>query len=66
METARLAFGNSPRQEPIFNSFFDDRGKGPEQTRQALTLLSRKAINGTRIVITHQVNITAITGIFPA
>jgi phosphohistidine phosphatase SixA len=66
METARLAFGDIAREEPIFNSFFGDRGKEPAQTRAALALVSRWAGPGTLAVVTHQVNITALTGIFPA
>jgi phosphohistidine phosphatase SixA len=66
LETARLAFGTGVREEPIFNSFFDDRSKGPYQTREALALLSRKTAAGAQVIISHQVNVTAITGIFLA
>jgi phosphohistidine phosphatase SixA len=66
LETASLAFGAATREEPIFNSFFDDRNKGPSQTEAALKLLHNKPLIGARVIITHQVNITAITGIFPA
>ncbi len=66
METAHLAFGEPVNEATVFNSFFDDLCKGPEQTRQVLALLSRRAASGSTVVVTHQVNITAITGIFPA
>jgi phosphohistidine phosphatase SixA len=66
LETARLAFGAATREEPIFNSFFDDRNKGASQTEAALKLLRNKPLTSARVIITHQVNITAITGIFPA
>jgi phosphohistidine phosphatase SixA len=66
LETARLAFGAATREEPIFNSFFDDRSKGPAQTEAGLKLLLNKPVAGARVIVTHQVNITAITGIFPA
>ncbi len=66
LETGRLAFGTRVTEEPVFNSFFDDRGKGPDQTRAALALLSGKGPEGALVVITHQVNITSLTGIFPA
>lgn len=65
-ETADLAFPGMARPEPIFNSFFDDRGKGPAQTRDARALLSRWAGPGALVVSTHQVNITGLTGIVPA
>lgn len=65
-ETADLAFPGMARPEPIFNSFFDDRGKGPAQTRDARALLSRWTGPGALVVSTHQVNITGLTGIVPA
>jgi hypothetical protein len=65
-ETADLAFPGQTRAEPIFNSFFDDRSKGPAQTRAAKALLSRWAGPGALVVSTHQVNITGLTGIVPA
>ncbi|GGD05895.1 histidine phosphatase family protein [Aureimonas glaciei] len=51
--------------EPALNSFFDDRGSADTASRQVTerlaTLDDRKAV-----LVTHQVNITALTGIFPA
>jgi phosphohistidine phosphatase SixA len=68
LETARLAFGNVVREEAAFNSFFDDRSKEPEATRAALALLSNASGvgAGARVIVTHQVNIAALTGIAPA
>ena len=65
-ETADLAFPMMARPEPIFNSFFDDRGNGPAQTRDARALLSRWTGPGALAVSTHQVNITGLTGIVTA
>lgn len=62
LETARLAFGSVVREQPVFNSFFDERSKGAAQTRSALELLSRYTGKGALVIVTHQVNITAITG----
>jgi phosphohistidine phosphatase SixA len=64
-ETARLAFDGMVKSEPAFNSFFDDRANGPAQTRAATALLSQWNGTGTLVVVTHQVNITALTGVFP-
>ena len=63
-ETARLAFGERlPREEPAFNSFF---AQGPAQreaqTARARALLARWSGPGTLVVVTHQVNIAALTG----
>ena len=62
-ETARLAFGDRVRDEPAFNSFF---GQGPQQ-REEQTERARRVIlewkgPGVLVVVTHQVNITALTG----
>jgi phosphohistidine phosphatase SixA len=65
-ETARLAFGDTAKGEPIFNSFFDDRTNGPLQTKAATELLSQWKWSGSLVVVTHQVNITALTDVFPA
>jgi phosphohistidine phosphatase SixA len=68
-ETARLAFpesaGHSPTPQSAFNSFFADRGNAAAQTAQAKKLLATWRGPGALVVITHQVNITAITGVVP-
>lgn len=65
-ETAELAFPGTKQDAPAFNSFFDDRAKGPAQTTAARRLLSEWRGPGALVVTTHQVNITALTGISPA
>jgi phosphohistidine phosphatase SixA len=65
-ETARLAFGDSVREEPALDSFFDDRNEGPARTAAASRLLAGWRGPGVLAAVTHQVNITALTGIFPA
>ncbi len=68
-ETAQLAFptsaGHSPTPQPAFNSFFEDRSKAAAQTAQAKKLLASWRGPGALVVITHQVNITEITGVVP-
>ena len=64
-ETAQLAFPGLPRDEPAFNSFFSDRSAETSQTRTALQILGQWHGPGVLVVVTHQVNITALTGIFP-
>ena len=65
VETARLAFG---RVEPwaSLDSFFDDRSREPQQTRAVRALIAEPLTGGNLILVTHQVNITALTGIAPA
>ena len=62
-ETARLAFGDQVRDEPAFNSFFRLPPEGKEaQTAQARAVLQRWKGPGALVVVTHQVNISALTG----
>ena len=63
-DTARLAFGDRVRDEPAFNSFFGQGQDGREaQTAKAREILARWKGPGTLVVVTHQVNITALTGL---
>jgi phosphohistidine phosphatase SixA len=64
-ETARLAFGERLlRDEPAFNSFFAQPGAQRDaQTARAREILRGWRGPGTLVVVTHQVNITALTGV---
>ena len=68
-ETAELLGSGPVRDAVAFNSFFGEREREAAQTRQ--TAAARAALLGWRgpvslVVVTHQVNLTALTGIFPA
>jgi phosphohistidine phosphatase SixA len=65
VETAELAFPGQVEEEPVFNSFFQNRSAGPEQTRAGQRILQQWSGDGALVVITHQVNITSLTDIFP-
>lgn len=65
-ETAELAFPGRLRPEPAFDSFFAERGEGPARTEAARRTLLAWDGPGALVVVTHQVNITALTGIVPA
>lgn len=65
LETAQLAFPSQVRREPMFNSFFDDPSKEPQFTELANKLLAAWRGPGTLVVVTHQVNIGALTGLAP-
>lgn len=66
-ETARLAFPTLPLQtQPAFGSFFAEREREAAQTRVARRLLDGWRGPGLLLVVTHQVNITALTEVFPA
>ena len=62
-ETARLAFGDGVRDEPAFNSFFGQAApQREEQTERARRVIRGWKGPGVLVVVTHQVNITALTG----
>ncbi|MES2634188.1 MAG: histidine phosphatase family protein [Pseudomonadota bacterium] len=63
-DTARLGFtGMAPlRDEPLFNSFFERRGEMDRQTAGARAILADWKGPGALVVVTHQVNITQLTG----
>lgn len=65
-ETAELAFPGQVRDAPAFNSFFGDANSAPVQTAAAQAELAAWRGPGVLVVVTHQVNITALTGVFPA
>jgi len=65
-ETAELAFPGLVETHPAFNSFFQDAGSQDEQTRQAQALIRAWTGPGVMVVVTHQVNITALTGVVPS
>jgi phosphohistidine phosphatase SixA len=59
-DTARLLGQGTPVEAPALNSFFDDRSTRDAQTRDTLALI--RAATGPVMMVTHQVNITALTG----
>jgi phosphohistidine phosphatase SixA len=67
-DTARLAFpGRGLQEEPAFNSFFQEGAAQAEaQTAAARQLLAQWRGRGVLVVFTHQVNITALSGVVPA
>ena len=63
LDTATVAFGTVKEWLPL-NSFFRNRDREAGQTRAVREAVSRHR-GGTLVLVTHQVNITALTGIFP-
>jgi phosphohistidine phosphatase SixA len=64
-ETAELLGLGPVAREPSLDSFFGDRARGPGQTA-ALRALLASWRGGPLVMVTHQVNVTALTGVFPA
>jgi phosphohistidine phosphatase SixA len=65
LETARLAFGTVEPWLPL-DSFFHDRSREAEQIPLVRQRASERPTTGNLILVTHQVNIAALTGIAPA
>ena len=67
METGRLAFGDLVEREAALDSFFEDRAEGPRQTAAMAALVEGwRGRTDCLVCITHQVNVTALTGLVPA
>lgn len=66
LETARL-LGLGPVTElPILNSFFQRPERRNRQTQKLEEWLASQGLDGPLVLVTHQVNITALTGVYPA
>ncbi|WP_420403492.1 histidine phosphatase family protein [Nisaea sp.] len=66
METAKLLGLGDVEQLPSLNSFFEDRSTGAAQTAETRSFLAALPAGETVFLVTHQVNITALTDVFPA
>jgi broad specificity phosphatase PhoE len=65
VDTAQLAFGEHTVW-PAINSFFQGQGDGDAQTREVLTTVSGLRAPANWVLVTHQVNISALSGEYPA
>ena len=66
LETASLLKLGKVEKLPILNSFYRKYEREDEQTKGLKSWILRQNFEQPIILITHQVNITALTGIFPA
>ena len=64
-ETGALLGLRPPAPLDALNSFFDGQGDATGQTRALRAALEAGRDGPPRILVTHQVNITALTGVFP-
>jgi len=65
-DTAALLGFGPPTALPPLDSFFDARAAGEAQTRALRDFLNRLAPGAPVVLVTHQVNITALTAVNPA
>ncbi|MCU0569294.1 MAG: histidine phosphatase family protein [Oculatellaceae cyanobacterium Prado106] len=66
LDTARLMNVGEVEAFPMLNSFFQDRSRESPQTEQLRQFILENRDNaGVVVMVTHQVNMTAISGIVP-
>lgn len=65
IDTARLLGLGEVAEFPALNSFFQARQLGPSQTEALRKHLIERQSDRPLLLVTHQVNITALTDVFP-
>jgi len=65
IDTAREAFGRNA-EEPALNSFFDERRTEPAQSAAVRARIAALKRGEILVLVTHQVNMTALAGAYPA
>lgn len=65
LETAELIGLGAVGELPALNSFFRQAEREPEQTRALTEWIAAQDMDHTLVMVTHQVNITALTGVYP-
>ncbi len=66
METAREMDLGPVTEWPALNSIFRNRAQGPEQIARTIELVNLLEPGAPVVLVSHQVNVTALTGVFPA
>jgi phosphohistidine phosphatase SixA len=65
-ETAELLQLAPVEEYTVLNSFFSDRSTAGSQTEALRRFIGDLQLQGNILLVTHQVNITELTGVFPA
>lgn len=66
LDTARLLSVGAVQPLSMLNSFFAGQGSRIDQTRAVLDKFSQYRVPEPTILVTHQVNFTALTSLYPA
>ncbi|PWQ98309.1 histidine phosphatase family protein [Leucothrix arctica] len=66
IDTAKYLDLNTPIELPLISSFFETREQASPQTLSLNAWLLKQDLSKPIVLVTHQVNITALTGVFPA
>jgi len=65
LETASLMRLGETRQQPLLNSFFQDRAREPRQIESLRRWIGQLDLSTPTVFVTHQVVVTALSEIFP-
>jgi len=65
-DTAELLDLGPVEPLPALNSFFRNRARGPEQTQALREKIAGMDLSEPIVMVTHQVNITRLTDVFPS
>lgn len=65
LETGKLLALGKVTPLPTLDSFFSNRDREREQTSEILAWIKAADLSTPLVLVTHQVNITALTGVFP-
>jgi len=65
LETATLLAFDEPVPLISLNSFYGSPSDGPESTKALRQWLFSRNLDSPTVLVTHQVNITALTGVYP-
>ncbi|MFY0658800.1 MAG: histidine phosphatase family protein [Neptunomonas phycophila] len=66
LDTADLLALGGVTPQPLLNSFFQDASQKGEQTQELRQWIIQQNTDNPRVLVTHQVNITALTGVYPS
>lgn len=66
LETASLLGLGQVTELPLLNSFFQQNERENVQNQALKKWLAGQSLNSPLLLVTHQVNITAISGVYPA
>jgi broad specificity phosphatase PhoE len=66
LDTARLLDLGEVSELPSLNSFFEHFKREQSQTEQTMRWIQNAPLDTPTVLVTHQVNITALTGYYPA
>lgn len=66
MDTAKLLDLGTVKKLPALNSFFRQWEREELQTRQLIEWMAQRQSADLAVLVTHQVNITTISGVYPA